>query len=332
MTNYGKEFYDMMEYWHANYDGVDEKLEAKIAQQFAEIYARGKDYTLYHRTYFRPSSANDCQRELYHRLRGDRKDPQTKKAYHGRWQRIGTKIGELLQTDILYIEKHFRKKTGNPPPFIPERTSEGYPAWEEFVWGCVEIEYKGHKFSIIGEPDGVLKHQDGKRIGLEIKSKQTTNAQTSKFSMRAPTEAHLKQSTAYAIMHDLDTYLIVYLNASKKSWNMSDEDYDKTPDMRVFEMMITDDMKTDLLDYWVEALEAVDANTPPPVDLSKWQFNDYKEIISETITEQEFVDLKAEARAIQASGVPVFIKNTYKAGIEFIESYRQRKGLTWDDE
>ena len=320
----------MLEYWHANYDGIDEKLEAERHRQFAEIYERGKDWELYRRTYFRPSSANACLRALYHQLRGDRRDPQTKEPYHGRWQRIGTNIGEMLQTDLLYIEKHWRKKTGEVPPFTPERTPEGFPAWEEFVWGCVEIEYDGYKFSIIGEPDGILKAADGKRIGLEIKSKQTTNAQTSAFSMKAPTDSHLKQATAYAIMHDLDTYLITYVNASKKSWNMSAEDYKKTPDLRVFEMMITDDMKEALLDYWVTALKAVDAETPPPVDLSKWLFNDYKETIAETVTEQEFADLKAEARAIQQSGIPKFIKNTYASAIEFIESYRQRKGLTWE--
>lgn len=332
MGKYSDDYLKMFETWHALGDKTDEKLDALIHRQYAEILERGKDWTLYHRTYFRPSSANACQRELYHQLRKDKKDVQEQKSFHGRWQRIGTEIGGIIQRDLLFIEKHFRKRTGEQPPFVPARTSEGYPYWEQFVWGGVEIEYRGHEFLIIGEPDGVLVHKDGKRIGLEVKSKQTTNAQTSDFSMKAPTEAHMKQITAYAIMHDLDVYLVNYVNASKKSWNMSEAEYKKTPDFRVFEIMVTEQMKTDLLDYWVECLEAVAKNEPPAIDLSKWTFNNYKGTIAETITHQEFVDLRGEARAAQNSRMPVYIRNTYRDGMDFITSYRQRKGLKFDDE
>ena len=326
---YSDDYLRMMQTWHGLSDKTDEKLDALIHLQMAEILERGKDWSLYNRTYFRPSSAGACQRGLYHQLRGDRKDEERKQPHQGRWQRIGTEIGGLIQRDLLHIEKHYRKRTGDIPPFVPERTSEGYPAWEQFVWGAVDIEYRGHKFSIIGEPDGILKHSDGQRIGLEIKSKQTTNAATSSFSMKAPQESHVKQITAYSIMHDLDLYLVNYVNGSKKKWVMTEEELKKTPDFRVFEVMITEDMKTELLDYWVEVLEAVEANEPPKVDLSKWTFNNYKEIIAETITEQEFADLKATARAAQNSRMLQYEKNSYADGIRFIESYRQRKGLTF---
>lgn len=331
MGKYSDDYLQMMETWHAMSDKTDEKLDAKIHRQYAEILERGKDWSLYNRVYFRPSSASACQRGLYHQMMGHRRDVEHSQPHQGRWQRIGTEIGGLLQRDLLHIEKSFRKRTGEIPPFTPERTSEGYPAWEQFVWGAVDIEYRGHKFAIIGEPDGILQHTDGTRIGLEIKSKQTSSAMTSKFSMKAPMDAHVKQITAYAIMHDLDVYLVNYLNGSKKKWVMTAEEYQKTPDMRVFEMMITEDMKTSLLDYWVDVLEAVESKTPPKVDLSKWTFNNYKEVIAETVTEQEFADLRATAHAAQNSRMYQYQKNGYKDAIEFIESYRQRKGLTFDD-
>ena len=61
--------------------------------------------------------------------------------------------------------------------------------------------------------DGILEYvtQDGEliRVGLEVKSKQTTSARTSLHSMREPEEKHVKQCVAYSKMYEVDHYVIL---------------------------------------------------------------------------------------------------------------------------
>src|SRR5690625_6351861 len=84
------------------------------------------------------------------------------------------------------------------------------------------------------------------RVGLEVKSKQTTPAQTSQYSMMSPDQSHALQVVAYAHMFDVDYYVILYVNYAKQRWFMTDEEYAKTPDIRAFCARITDEHKREV--------------------------------------------------------------------------------------
>lgn len=314
----------MLDSWHGIREPRDDKLDALIHRQYADILERDCSFD-WDIPFFSPSSANSCPRELYEKIKGAKKDGEQKQPHQGRWTRIGTAWGDVLQRDLLFIEKHYEKEFGQKPPFVPEHTDEGFPMWEDFIMKQHVVEHKGHKFSLLGTSDGILRHIDGTRIGLEIKSKQTTAAQTSEYSMREPKEDHVKQCIAYAIMYGLDRYLIVYGNLSKKSWVMSEEDYKKTPDLRVFEIVITDEMKEGLLDYFADIMERVATDNPPPLDVTKWTFNNYKSACAASLTDEEFDEIKQQVRAIMKSSSPGWMKNScYEA---YQDLYERRQAM-----
>lgn len=320
---YAKEFLHMIETWHAEPEVWDSELDAEIHAQYAEILKRDQPKHDAAIPYFSPSSSDACPRQLYAKITGAKKDKQSRQPHQGRWTRIGTAWGDVVQRDLLFIEKHYEKRIGEAPAFVPERTDEGFPAWEDFIKAHVIVNHRGHEFALRGTSDGILVHRDGTRIGLEVKSKQTTAARTSLYSMREPELKHVKQCVTYAIMYGLDRYLIVYGNLSKKSWVYDDETYEKTPDFRVFEIAITDAMKASVLDYFANVMDAVEKGTPPPVDLGKWTFNDYKTEIAKTITDDEYDALKTEVRKVMRSSRPEFIKAQYYGAYEFIREIRQ---------
>jgi hypothetical protein len=162
---------------------------------------------------------------------------------------------------------------------------------------------------------------------LEIKSKQTTAAQTSDYSMREPKEDHIKQVVCYSLMYNVDYYLIAYVNASKKSWNMTDEEYTKSPDFRVFGVKITQEMKNAVLDDFSDVVNAVETKTPPPMNLDKFLFNNFKMACAESLTDQEYDELKTQVRAVMKSGMPNWKKQSYFDAIQFIKEVREREAV-----
>src|SRR5699024_12710750 len=56
-----------------------------------------------------------------------------------------------------------------------------------------------------------------------------------------PSSAHARQVVAYSEMYDCEYYVVLYINYAKKGWNMSEEDYEKTPDIRAFCTLVTDE-------------------------------------------------------------------------------------------
>src|SRR5690606_41372469 len=121
----------------------------------------------------------------------------------------------MLQADVQYSTTHDEGGAGEAPPFeVEPGTVNGYrlPAWDRFAETLVRIDYGGHTIALKGQPDGILRYKDGTRVGLEIKSKQTTAAKTGSYAMSGPEEKHLKQVVAYSLMYGLDDYLIVYGN------------------------------------------------------------------------------------------------------------------------
>lgn len=312
----------MLDEFHSHNEVWDNELDAQIHRWYSNpprVFPK--------RPYFSPSSTNSCPRELYVKAKGAKRDNFRRQPHQARWQRQGTSIGDYIQRDILFIEKHFEKLTGNKPRFVFERTDDGRPMFEDFAKTNALVEHAGERFYLYGAPDGIMRYitDDGEviRVGLEIKSKQTTPARTSLHSMRGPEESHVKQAVAYSHMYDVDYYVILYVNAAKQSWVLTDEQYEKTPDIRAFCIEITDEDRTELFDRLAEVQRAIRTDTPPKLDLDKFTFNNYKTACAESLTVEEFDELKEQVRRILKSGLPDWRKQQYFDAFEFIKSVRE---------
>ena len=329
-----RDFLAMMDRWHGHNEIWDDALDVHILQMELDIRTTNRkklEWGVKGTKYFSPSSANSDARELYMKLNREERDKQAVPPHQGRWRRIGTKWGDVIQTDLLFIEKHHKKEFGSHPEFKPEYVDINgklYPAWEKFAQKIVWVEHRGHKIPILGQPDGILRHLDtGLRIGLEIKSKQTTSAQTSHYSMREAKEDHFKQCVNYSIMYGtpeapLDDFIITYGNLSKKAWNMTAEDYEKNPDMRAFHIHVTEQDRIDLLDYYADILDAIEKKQPPKLDIEKWNFNNYKTACVKSLTDEEVSELKAQAQAYSKSRLPDWKKRSYVEALESILQMR----------
>ncbi|MEV3704891.1 hypothetical protein ABNF53_21830, partial [Paenibacillus larvae] len=283
-----------MDSWHARAEVYDDGLDAQLHEWYADYIRNKKVWPPRDIPYFSPSSANSDIRELYEKINGAKRDIVQKPPYQGRWTRIGTAIGDTIQRDLLLAERHVSN-----PIFRFEKNKDGSPIFEEFAKKNHELIVEGKRFAISGTCDGILLYtsKDGEtiRVGLEIKSKQTTYSQTSLYSMREPKEDHVKQTVCYSIMYDVDYYIILYVNASKKGWNMSEEDYAKSPDIRAFGIYITDDMRHEVLSIFASVLKSVEKRTPPALDIEKWTFNNYKRACALSLTDEEVDDIKRKS-------------------------------------
>lgn len=164
---------------------------------------------------------------------------------------------------------------------------------------------------------------EGKKVGLEVKSKQTTCAQTSLYTMQDSKEDHEKQVITYSILYDVNTWLITYVNASKKAWSMTEEEFEKTPDIRVFEINVTEEMKNELLNKFADIVKRVRENDPPKLDLSKWRFNNFKTACAKDLSEEEYQEVKDEVQGILRGNYPDWLKDSYLKAFEFIKEVRE---------
>ena len=73
--------------------------------------------------------------------------------------------------------------------------------FEDFAKKSHKVEHNGVTFHLSGSPDGIMIYtdEDGNkiRVGLEVKSKQTTAAMTSLYSMKEAEAKHVEQVMAY---------------------------------------------------------------------------------------------------------------------------------------
>src|SRR5699024_12539000 len=110
------------------------------------------------------------------------------------------------------------------PRFRFLRTKDGKPTFEDFVRVNRKVAIEGVEYYLYGMPDGILEYEtdsgDKIRVGLEIKSKQTTPARTSLYSMKEAEESHEAQTVAYSIMYGVDYYVVLYVIAAQNSWNL----------------------------------------------------------------------------------------------------------------
>ena len=324
----------MFDTWHSLGEVWDDALDSEIHEN--EVLIRNdykKEFDFWIKR-FAPSSANSDARELYLKLLGAKRDKDGQQPHQGRWTRMGTALGDTLQRDLLFIEKHYRKQTGKQPAFIPtyeeltDKNGENprfFPRWEKFAQTLTKLEHNGEHIEILGQPDGILRHKSGKLVGLEIKSKQTTSAQTSFYSLREPKKDHFKQVVVYSIMYGIDDFIICYGNLSKKGWDMKKEDYDKTPDLRAFHVQVTEQDRRDVLDYFAEIARAVRLREMPPMDIRKWTFNNYKKACALSLTEEEIEEFKREAIRADQSDAPQFVKDEIWNAINEIERIRRNE-------
>jgi hypothetical protein len=259
------------------------------------------------------------------------RDEDVVKPWQRRYTARGTAVGDWLQRELLLAERHYEKFTGDKVPFTIARTDEGTPFFEDFVKTQKFIEHNGQRFSLFGTNDGVLEYVDVetgeiKRIGLEIKSKQTSYSETGYNRMTKPKEDHVKQVTCYGMMYDIDAYLIVYVNCSIKAWFMTDDEHEKAPDFRVFGVEITDEMKTEILDKFAYVTKCVADGTAPALDLETFRFNNFKRSCAASLSDEEFELLKAQVKRAQRSGLPQWKKDGYYEAYEFIREVRENAG------
>jgi hypothetical protein len=331
------EFTDYLNDFHTrniqNDDGILTKLYSAYIIQLTELKKTKPHLKVKGKRTFRGSSSGSCPREHYFRLKGAKRDiprselrvlPQTT-----RWQNIGTRIGDMIQFDVLLAEKYMSKEL-EKVPFKFDRIvkeidgkSHTFPYFEEFSSNLTNITHNGKSFILTGSTDGVLIYTDSNgetlRVGLECKSKQTSYSRTSLFSMKEADPKHVSQCVTYSMKFDVDFWIILYVNASKKSWQPTEEEVRKNPDIRAFGVYITDDMKKEVLDKFADVCEAIDSNTPPKLSLDGWNFNEYKTACALSLTEKELEELEREVDEIEE--LP-FNKFKIKMGRQAIEEIK----------
>lgn len=314
----------LLDDYHSQPEVWDNELDAQIHAWYAnppKVFPK--------RPYFSPSSANSCPRELYVKALGAKRDIVRRQPHQGRWQRIGTAVGDMIQRDLLFIEKHYEKLTGNKPKFRFLRDKQGRPAFEDFAKYNAKVELEGVLYYLYGAPDGILEYvtDDGEkiRIGLEIKSKQTTPARTSLYSMKNAETDHIKQCIAYSYMYKVDYYVILYVNSAKQRWELTEEEYEKTPDIRAFCYHFTDVDRYELLAYLADVQKAINERKPPKIDIDKWTFNNFKTATAQSLTDEEMEDLRRLRAATLKSSLPAWKKEQRAKAIDEIEELRGEK-------
>lgn len=302
----------------------DDELDAQIHRWYADILAdrSRKVWPPRDIPYFSPSSANTDPREIYEKLRGAKRDKRVLPPHQGRWTRIGTAIGDTIQRDVLFAEKHLPDAR-----FRFERNEFGEPMFEDFAKTAKIVEHRGKTFALYGTCDGIMTYvtEDGEiiRVGLEIKSKQTTYSATGDYSLREPGRDHVMQTICYSIMYGVDYYVILYVNGARKAWEMSEEDIAKYPDIRAFGLRIDDDMRAGVLDRFVDVLDAVETGNPPTLDIDKWTFNNHKTACALSLTDEEMTQVERKVSRFIQSSLPDWKKRIYADALEQIRAIRE---------
>src|SRR5699024_5549683 len=132
---------------------------------------------------------------------------------------------------------------------------------------------------------------------------------------------------AYSHMYDCEYYVILYVNLAKQRWFMTDEQYEKTPDIRAFCAKIEEEHKAEVFNKAVEVTRAVREGKPPKMDISGWTFNNYKEATALDLTEEEVEELRSIARRARHSSLPKWQVNSYNRAVEEIEAIREKEAV-----
>lgn len=300
-----EELIETLNDWHSRPETWDAELDSQIHAWYVNppnLFPK--------RPYFSPSATGACKRELYEKGIGSKRDVTGQQPHQKRWTNLGTAVGDMIQRDLLFIEKHMPESR-----FRFERNADGTPMFEDFAKRSVPLDVAGTKFHLYGAPDGIMIYTDENgeqhRIGLEIKSKQTSAARTSAYSMKQVDDKHELQTIAYSIMFNVDYYVVLYVNTSHKSWSMTDEDFEKTPDIRAFGVECTVDRKVQLIEYLADIQRNINEKKAPLPDMSKWTFNGFKTAIKASLTKEEMQKIYDQVAMARRSGLKDFEKRQY---------------------
>lgn len=303
MPNLAQDFLDYINDWHTYNQPYDDDLDVWLHEEYAKTIRKGKDVD-WRSVYFSPSSAGNSARELYVKARKKRRDQQRFKPHQRRWMSLGTAVGDWFQRELLLAERHYKKFSGKEPIFSIGLVN-GQPAFEDFVFKQHKMTWNGEDFSLLGTTDGIMiDRRTGEKVGLEIKSKQETPSKTSLSAMKEADPKHVKQCVSYGEMYGIDRFIIVYVNTAKKKWFADDTELEKTPDIRAFEIRITDEMREEVFGYFADIVRRVRKNDPPKLDLEEWRFNGYKRACALDLSEEELAELETQVSALGISNLP----------------------------
>jgi len=320
----------MLDEWYSRPETYDNELDAQIHKWYYDVLSdkRRAVWPPRNMPYFSPSSANSDPRELYEKVRGAKRERTGQPPHQGRWQAVGTAIGDTIQRALLFVEKHLPGAR-----FRFERNDRNEPMFEDFAKVSREITVGSRKFALYGTCDGILRYvsEAGEiiRVGLEVKSKQGTYSKTSAYEHRnGPQEDHAQQTISYSVMYDkpgepIDYYVILYVNGSKKAWNMTPEEYEKNPDIAVHCIEITDEMRRAQMIHFASIVESVEKGTPPPLDLSKWTFNNLKQACATSLSDDEMAALERQVDVVKRSGLKDSQKQAYVSALGEIKQLRE---------
>src|SRR5699024_7487615 len=124
-------------------------------------------------------------------------------------------------------------------------------------------------------------------------------------------------------MYDCEYYVVHYINYAKKAWNMSKEDYEKTPDIRAFCTLVTDEAKREVFSKAVKVTKAVREGVPPQIDIDEFTFNNYKEACGNDLTAEEVEELHQQVEMTKRSSLTKWKINNYAKAFEEIKAVRK---------
>ncbi|MDA1635229.1 hypothetical protein PDK11_20490 [Bacillus cereus] len=112
------------------------------------------------------------------------------------------------------------------------------------------------------------------------------------------------------------------MNASKKAWNMNEEDYVKYPDFRAFGVAITEEMRNEVSEKFASIVAAVKTKQPPKLDIEHWLFNNFKTACTQSLSEEEYEEIKTQVNLVKRSTLSDTKKSPYIGALEFIDKVR----------
>lgn len=104
---------------------------------------------------------------------------------------------------------------------------------------------------------------------------------------------------------------------------MTEEEYEKTPDIRAFCVKVTDEAKREVFSKAVEVTRAVREGIPPKLDLDEWTFNSFKEACAKDLSEEEVEELRQQVERVKRSSLPKWKINSYAKAFKEIEELRK---------
>nr|WP_236871060.1 hypothetical protein [Brevibacillus laterosporus] len=117
----------------------------------------------------------------------------------------------------------------------------------------------------------------------------------------------------------------MYVNASKASWNLTEEEYVAKPDLRPFHVTMTDSDRFSLRGELADIVARSKDGRPPKLDLEKWTFNNFKTACALSLSVEEYAELERQVAMVRRSRMPEWKKKSYIGAFEQITSIREKE-------